>query len=481
MRLEAAASVVGLEGQTVSGMAFTLYDGGATWDRAGKIAQSGGAINNRPFNVDEARNRLLPMSGVMEYDAAGNLSKDSYTTPWLGTRVHDAENRMVSVNDDGEDLQSSYQYDGDGRRARRILSGLETWQIYGMGGELLAEYAAGGAVNAPQKEYGYRGGQLLIVAESGGTVKWLVGDQLGTPRMVVDSSGELTGANGVVRHDYLPFGEEIGGGIGIRGSSSGYGMDTVRQKYTGYERDGETGLDFAQARYFASAQGRFTSPDPLLESGKIAIPQSWNRYAYTLNRPLTLIDPTGLEAEVTSGIEDEEQRRRQANTPPKPGTPAGIKIVVTKQQTLNGEQLTYPNGTKSDESYYGFGIGVNYEIVDSSGNRVNATEIKGFTLSEEVVVSSYTPEAAKPLAEGIKTAENAVPAGSDGKFYDQIGPLFETRGEHGRFARQPEFKANYVQTLTLKNTKGEVVATSTNNITITKYKVEVTTARAKTP
>ncbi|MCW5967821.1 MAG: hypothetical protein KIT57_04855 [Blastocatellales bacterium] len=79
MRLEAAASVVGLEGQTVSGMAFTLYDGGATWDRAGKSAQAGGAINNRPFNVDEARNRLLPMSvGVMEYDAVGNLSKDSY-------------------------------------------------------------------------------------------------------------------------------------------------------------------------------------------------------------------------------------------------------------------------------------------------------------------------------------------------------------------------------------------------------------------
>ncbi|MCW5967820.1 MAG: hypothetical protein KIT57_04850 [Blastocatellales bacterium] len=49
------------------------------------------------------------------------------------------------------------------------LSGPETWQIYGMGGELLAEYAAGGAVNAPQKEYGYRGGQLLIVAESGVT------------------------------------------------------------------------------------------------------------------------------------------------------------------------------------------------------------------------------------------------------------------------------------------------------------------------
>jgi hypothetical protein len=53
-------------------------------------------------------------------------------------------------------------------------------------------------------------------------------------------------------------------------------------------------LDFAQARYYANSQGRFTSPDPLLASGKAALPQSWNRYTYTLNNPLAFIDPSGL-------------------------------------------------------------------------------------------------------------------------------------------------------------------------------------------
>ena len=57
MRLEVPASLVGLEGQTVSGMAFTLYDGRATWDRAGKSAHPGGSINNLPFNVDASRKR----------------------------------------------------------------------------------------------------------------------------------------------------------------------------------------------------------------------------------------------------------------------------------------------------------------------------------------------------------------------------------------------------------------------------------------
>ena len=44
----------------------------------------------------------------------------------------------------------------------------------------------------------------------------------------------------------------------------------------------------------SSAQGRFTSPDPLLSSGRPWEPQSWNRYSYALNNPLRFVDPTGL-------------------------------------------------------------------------------------------------------------------------------------------------------------------------------------------
>lgn len=36
VRLEVPASAVGLEGKTLNGMAFTLYDGKAIWDKAGK-------------------------------------------------------------------------------------------------------------------------------------------------------------------------------------------------------------------------------------------------------------------------------------------------------------------------------------------------------------------------------------------------------------------------------------------------------------
>jgi RHS repeat-associated protein len=112
--------------------------------------------------------------------------------------------------------------------------------------------------------------------------------------MIFDKTGSLAGTK---RHDYLPFGEEIGSGTGLRSTALGYSGDTTRQKFTGYERDVETGLDYAQARYYANAQGRFASVDPLGASASTGNPQSWNRYAYVLNNPLVLTDPSGMSPE----------------------------------------------------------------------------------------------------------------------------------------------------------------------------------------
>jgi RHS repeat-associated protein len=85
----------------------------------------------------------------------------------------------------------------------------------------------------------------------------------------------------------------------------------VNQKFTGKERDAETGLDFFEARYFSAAQGRFTSPDEFkggfldaftgqaaFQSGPlpyadISDPQTLNKYAYVRNNPLRYTDPDG--------------------------------------------------------------------------------------------------------------------------------------------------------------------------------------------
>ncbi|MCV4753858.1 hypothetical protein OFC37_30820, partial [Escherichia coli] len=83
-----------------------------------------------------------------------------------------------------------------------------------------------------------------------------------SPRINTDANGAVTS-----RHDYHPFGEEIGTLASLSGSPQprtaalGYTGDTVRKQFTGYERDTETDLDFAQARYYNKSHGRFTSPD----------------------------------------------------------------------------------------------------------------------------------------------------------------------------------------------------------------------------
>ena len=145
-------------------------------------------------------------------------------------------------------------------------------------------------------------------AQGGGQadIEWLVSDHLGTPRMMVDETGSLSS---IKRHDYLPFGEEIGAGVGGRTTQQGYVPDNVRQGFGKYEKDSETGLDYAQARYYANAQGRFTSVDPLMESIRPSNPQTMNRYTFVLNNPLRYVDPNGLKEKTAwEQLTDEDRK-----------------------------------------------------------------------------------------------------------------------------------------------------------------------------
>ena len=71
-------------------------------------------------------------------------------------------------------------------------------------------------------------------------------------------------------------------------------------RFTGKERDSESGNDYFGARYYASTMGRFMSPDPVFATvDRIADPQQWNMYAYAGNNPLMNTDPTGLDFNIT--------------------------------------------------------------------------------------------------------------------------------------------------------------------------------------
>jgi RHS repeat-associated protein len=98
----------------------------------------------------------------------------------------------------------------------------------------------------------------------------------------------------VSRHDYLPFGEEIPVNYGGRTTAMMYvANNTLTQRFTGKERDTETGLDYFGARYLSAAMGRFGGADPKLVSNAFDDPQSWFKYSYVRANPLRLVDPDG--------------------------------------------------------------------------------------------------------------------------------------------------------------------------------------------
>lgn len=109
---------------------------------------------------------------------------------------------------------------------------------------------------------------------SGGTITYQHRDHL-SARLFTDANGNDIGEQGT-----FPFGEAW------YSSSASQGLI-----FSTYERDAESGNDYALSRSYASTQGRFLSPDSL--EGIVGDPQSWNRYAYVENDPINLSDPSG--------------------------------------------------------------------------------------------------------------------------------------------------------------------------------------------
>lgn len=145
--------------------------------------------------------------------------------------------------------------------------------MYDAGGALAAEYSTATPTTTP-------------------TTSYMTTDHLGSPRVITDKNGAV-----ISRRDFMPFGEEIYAGVGGRNTNQKYanfGSDNIRKRYTGYEKDDETQLDFAQARMYQNKHGRFTAVDPLMASASPGNPQTFNRYTYINNNPINDTDLSGL-------------------------------------------------------------------------------------------------------------------------------------------------------------------------------------------
>ena len=216
------------------------------------------------------------------YDAAGNMISNG-----SAAYVYDAENRLIAT------AGMSYIYDGDGKRVEKCTQGTTagtcsstaTGTLYwrGWGDEVNTETDLAG--NSIANYIFFNGQRIARRDVSTGAMHYYFSDHLGTHSLVTDVNGTMPPQE---ESDFYPYGGEIPVSC----------SDTNHYKFTGKERDSESGLDNFGARYDSSSLGRFMTPD--WEAKPITVPyatfgdpQTLNLYAYVENAPVNRVDADG--------------------------------------------------------------------------------------------------------------------------------------------------------------------------------------------
>ena len=160
---------------------------------------------------------------------------------------------------------ATYAYDGEGRRMKKTYNGETTYYFYGPPGLLCEFISTSNPIST------------ATTASSTDRTLYHTTDKLGSAVLVITSGGSVIEDNRT-----LPYGEAW-----LAESTP----STNDKKFTTYQRDAESGLDYAMNRYYGNTTGRFNSPDkaqPILYD-----PGTLNRYTYVSNDPVNLLDDSG--------------------------------------------------------------------------------------------------------------------------------------------------------------------------------------------
>jgi RHS repeat-associated protein len=189
----------------------------------------------------------------------------------------------------------------------------------------LTESDLTGTIN---EEYVYFNGQRIArVDRPSGTVHYYFSNHLGSHTMVTSATGSCE-----QDIDYFPY-----GGVVIDHCPN----VAQHYKFTGKERDSESGLDNFGVRYNSSSLGRFMTPDPkMISHQRMLDPQQWDMYQYGRNNPITMIDPDGNEVQALTQL---ALQRIQSTVP----SAVRSQITANKNGVLNRSAI---DGIKSSDS-----------------------------------------------------------------------------------------------------------------------------------
>jgi len=196
---------------------------------------------------------------------------------------------------------------------------------------------------------------------------------------------------------------------------------TVRERFTGYERDNESNLDYAINRYYNGSHGRFSSVDPYniifeIEKGRdekeklqifiayISQPQIWNKYVYAGNNPLSFTDPDGRQPKTINvfvggnnedGMADWKKFKAEAKKQGitvhiyrvEDGTATAAKLIesLKAKDTVTifsgHSQYTTHNGQKE----YHYALQLNGSTVGSSAEGLSTDTADGVDIKNDIV------------------------------------------------------------------------------------------------
>ncbi|WP_437635618.1 SpvB/TcaC N-terminal domain-containing protein [Sorangium sp. So ce854] len=264
------------------------------------VHQAGAGTWTRRYAYEAASNRLTstsvpgdpengPYSATYAHDAHGNMT----AMPHIAQLTWDENDQVRSTNLGGGGIVY-YTYDAAGQRVRKVWehSGLVEERIYLGGYEVYRRRNSSGLELERQTLHVMDGARRVAMVETKTVdtsgpftvtprVRYQLDNHLGSASLEVDGAGLVIGYE-----EYHPYGTTA-----YWSASSAVEVSRKRYRYTGKEKDEETGLYYHGARYYAPWLGRWTSADP---AGMVDGP---NLYAFVRGNPIGLIDPSGRQSE----------------------------------------------------------------------------------------------------------------------------------------------------------------------------------------
>ncbi|NJL03381.1 MAG: hypothetical protein HC911_00395 [Chloroflexaceae bacterium] len=292
---------VASDGRTTS---YTLDNVGNRLLQTGTRQRAGITETYRIATDYNALNQLLRSGDSVLGESFYRYDSDGYRTAMFApnrrdTYTYNAEGRMLEALVEVLDADTAswrvkgntrerYTYDGFGRRVEReelnhSLNALRVRHEYryddGQIWDVLQSYRTSVSDEASERRYLYDTAFHKLATTEDDTTRYFQNDGLGSVTGATDSTGSLASAD-TMRYD--DYGNLLGDESAL----------PTEDAYTGYERDGYTGLHYARNRYYDSTTGTFLTPDPYPANYEDML--DLHRYLYVQANPINAVDLEGL-------------------------------------------------------------------------------------------------------------------------------------------------------------------------------------------